>query len=194
MSDAHHTSDPPADENAANDGLEQASNTDADAMANANPNANPDANLDANPAQPDVDSSAPFVSLFSPNIPSVAPPPPSDSIAGSSSSSRGHALRPLPSLTSIPAMTKRTARKKGAVKQAPIAQFNTQIPQALKDVDDPTTPVDSNRGVDPRAGSYQTLRALFSTDVPNSRTPSYQLASGPLYLRGRSTTVPRCSW
>jgi hypothetical protein len=181
MSDAPHLSDLPADEDAADNGLEQASTADA--------------------AQPDVDIGAPFVSLFSPNIPSPAPPPPSDFTAASSSSSRGHAggsppssSRHLASLASIPAMKKRTPRMKVSAKQLPIAQFKTQIPQALKDADDPTTPLDSNRGVDPRAGSYQTLRALFSTDIPNSQTPSYQQASGPLYLRGRSTTVPQCRW
>jgi hypothetical protein len=114
MSDAHHLSDLPADEDAADNGLEQASTADA--------------------AQPDVDIGAPFVSLFSPNIPSPAPPPPSDSTVASSSSSRGHAggsppssSRPLASLASIPAMKKRTPRMKVSAKQLPIAQFKTPM-------------------------------------------------------------------
>jgi hypothetical protein len=177
MNDAHHPSGLPADEDG---GLEQS-------VADA--------------AQPAVDSSAPFVSLFSPHIPSVAPSPPSGLRAVSPSSSRGYAAgspsnssRPLASLASIAAMAKRTARMKVSDKQPPIAQFNTQIPQALKDTDDPTTPVDSNSRVDSRARSYQTLTALFSTDMPNSRTPSYHQASGPLYLRGRLTVASQCIW
>ncbi|KAF2795078.1 hypothetical protein K505DRAFT_205910, partial [Melanomma pulvis-pyrius CBS 109.77] len=98
--------------------------------------------------------------------------------------------RPLASLASVSAMTKHAARLKVSDKQPPIAQFNTQIPQAQKDADDPSTPVDSSSSVDPRAGSYQTLTALFSAgDMPSSRTPSYHQASGPLYLRASNDSM-----
>jgi hypothetical protein len=89
-------------------------------------------------------------------------------------------------------MSKRTARLKVSGSHPPIVQLHTQIPQAQKSGDDPTTPLDNTgrkRTTMDRVSSEQTtmtsLSKLFSdTTMSGSRAPSYNNATGPLYLRG----------
>ncbi|KAF2472536.1 uncharacterized protein BDR25DRAFT_220715 [Lindgomyces ingoldianus] len=95
--------------------------------------------------------------------------------------------RPLAVLASSSAMMKRTARLKVLDEQpTTAAQINTGIERAQKDADDPTTPVDSKKST-ARGRDYTTLTLsrLFAGDatLPSSRTPSYNQAAGPLYLR-----------
>jgi hypothetical protein len=123
------------------------------------------------------------VSLFSPN---VVTDPTAPARAGSSTSP-SNSSRPLATLSGVANM-KRTARLKVSDQQpSPIVQFSARIPSAQKDADDPTTPPDSRRNTWGRDYSaLTTLSRLFAGDgtMPNSRTPSYNQASGPLYMRG----------
>jgi hypothetical protein len=140
----------------------------------------------------------PQVSLFSPSVPAILPTAAPEVGTGSTrahvsaygppSSSRS----PLPSLGSVANMSKRTARLKVSGSHPPIVQLHTQIPQAQKSGDDPTTPLDNTgrkRTTMDRVSSEQTtmtsLSKLFSdTTMSGSRAPSYNNATGPLYLRG----------
>jgi hypothetical protein len=85
---------------------------------------------------------------------------------------------------------KRTARLKASGSHAPIVQLHTQIPAAMKSGDDPTTPIENTsrkRTTMDLARHEQitmtSLSKLFS-EGPHSRAPSYNNATGPLYLRG----------
>jgi hypothetical protein len=105
------------------------------------------------------------------------------------------ASRSLSVLASATNMTRRPARLTVSDEQPPIAQLNTQIPSAQKAVDDPTTPLDSSRrSGESRRHEYAplTLSRLFAGDatMSSSRTPSYNQASGPLYLRASFEAVP----
>ncbi|PSN75132.1 hypothetical protein BS50DRAFT_33504 [Corynespora cassiicola Philippines] len=122
----------------------------------------------------------PHVSLFSPGVPAIPPSHacdlPSDSTHGHAGSSAScNSSRPLSTLSAAANMTKRTNRLKVSDEQPPIVQLHTQIPRAQKDADDPTTPVDSKRS---------------NSTMPNSRAPSYNQATGPLYLRASSEAIP----
>lgn len=139
-------------------------------------------------------SSTPHVSLFSPGMPTILSEE-SDNLATEStrvhvgSSSSSNSSRPLATLASVANMTKRTSRMKVSDEQTPIVQLHTKIPPAQKDADDPTTPVDHKRSKDTRGREYTTLTTLSrlfagESTMPNSRTPSYNQAAGPLYLRG----------
>ncbi|KAF2117102.1 hypothetical protein BDV96DRAFT_644535 [Lophiotrema nucula] len=145
-------------------------------------------------------SNTPHVSLFSSGLPATSSQEPSDAIgatprahAGGSPSS--NSSRPLSALASAAAMTRRTARLKVSDErpQSPIAPLTARIPSAQKDVDDPTTPVDSRRSEDGRyTTTLTTLSRLFAGDatMSTSRTPSYNHATGPLYLRASTEAVP----
>lgn len=146
-------------------------------------------------------SAAPHASLFSPGVPAALPEEGSSRLIAdgtrarvSGSSSLSTSSRPLAVLASASNMTRRTARLTVSDEQ-PIAQLSTQIPSAQKDVDDPTTPVDSQRSKETRGREYTTLTTLNrlfagDTTMPASRTPSYNHATGPLYMRGTFARLP----
>jgi len=145
-------------------------------------------------AEDSTDSSPPRVSLFSPQMRSESPVervPNVTPVHAGSSASPSNSSRPLATLASVASM-KRNARLKVLDAQPPpIAQFSSQIPSAQKDADDPTTPPDSNNSRENTRGreytTLTTLSRLFAGDgtMPSSRTPSYNQASGPLYVRGK---------
>jgi hypothetical protein len=157
----------------------------------------PDAYAHAH-ADTGADSSPPRVSLFSPQLPSQSPveraPIVTPVHVGSSPPS--NSSRPLATLAGVASM-KRNARLKvmDAQPPPPIVQFSSQIPSAQKDADDPTTPPDSSNSRDNTRGreytTLTTLSRLFAGDgtMPSSRTPSYNQASGPLYMRGTLTVA-----
>jgi hypothetical protein len=100
----------------------------------------------------------------------------------------------MPSFGAIANM-ERTARLKAASSQPPIVQLNTQVTAAQKSGDDPTTPLEntSRKRTTMDLGRHEqstmtSLSKLFSeTDLnSHSRAPSYNNATGPLYLRGMS--------
>jgi hypothetical protein len=91
-------------------------------------------------------------------------------------------------------MSKRAARLKVSDEHPlPIVQLQTRIDQAQKSADDPTTPLENETG---RRTTMDLMRSehavrtdisrLFSESVAGagSRAPSYNNATGPLYLRG----------
>jgi hypothetical protein len=145
---------------------------------------------------PDVDSAqvtTPHVSLFSPQmrpespierVPNVTPVQTGNSSMAASSRS--------PTTLAGAAAMKRNARLAVLDSQPqPIVQFTSQIPSAQKDADDPTTPPDASNSRESNRGreytTLTTLSRLFAGDgtMPSSRTPSYNHASGPLYMRGQ---------
>lgn len=142
-------------------------------------------------------NSTPYVSLFSPSqphvLPTATPTVVSDGTRShvSSFNAPGPSRSP-PSLGPIANMPKRTARLKVSDSHPPIVQLHTQVPEAMKSGDDPTTPLDnSNRKrttmdvVTSERTTMTSLSKLFSeTTVSHSRAPSYNNATGPLYLRG----------
>ena len=139
-----------------------------------------------------TDTTAPRVSLFSPQVPPESPVERASNVTPVhvANSSPSNSSRPLATLASVASM-KRNARLKALDAQPPpIVQFSSQIPSAQKDADDPTTPPDSNNSRDNTRGreytTLTTLSRLFAGDgnMPSSRTPSYNQASGPLYMRG----------
>ena len=106
--------------------------------------------------------------------------------------------RPLSSLAAVASMTKRTSRLKLADDHTPIVQLQTQIPSVQKSGDDPTTPLDTpgkkRTTIDLIGNEYAavtTLSRLFAdgSSMSNSRAPSYNQATGPLYLRGACACV-----
>lgn len=143
-------------------------------------------------------SSTPHVSLFSPGVPASPRATILDFAAGGSytratSDSPLNTSRSMPSLAHIASMSKRTTRLKTSEELPPIVQLQTRIERAQKSADDPTTPLEA----DPRRRttldlmrSEHTVRTdigrLFSESaaVTGSRAPSYNNATGPLYLRG----------
>jgi hypothetical protein len=159
-----------------------------------------------------VTARPPHVSLFSPGVPTVSTPSvPLMSPAASSDTGTGHpratpessptpatSSRPLPSLASVAGMTKRTSRLKLGNDHPPIVQLQTQIPSVQKSGDDPTTPLDTpgrrRTTVDLVGSEYATVTSLSGLfaggySMSNSRAPSYNQATGPLYLRGTSIRV-----
>lgn len=148
-------------------------------------------------------ASTPHVSLFSPSVPPILPPKsPEPAPSNSSGSSRAHVnlfaspnhSRSMPSLGAVANM-KRTARLKLSDAHPPIVQLHTQIPEAQKSGDDPTTPLESPSRkrttmdlMRHERTTMTSLSKLFSETamMPGSRAPSYNNATGPLYLRGIS--------
>jgi hypothetical protein len=71
-------------------------------------------------------------------------------------------------------------------------QLHTQIPEAQKSGDDPTTPLEGTSRkrttmdlMNSERTTMTSLSKLFSeTTMSGSRAPSYNNATGPLYLRG----------
>jgi hypothetical protein len=143
-------------------------------------------------------SSTPYVSLFSPSVPAI---PPSTPAAFASGSARVHAgpyrslssSRSMPSLANDPSMTMRTARLQISDDRPPIVQLQTRIDRAQKSADDPNTPLETEgkrRTTMDLMRSENSVRTdlsrLFSesANMPGSRAPSYNNATGPLYLRG----------
>jgi hypothetical protein len=151
------------------------------------------------PADGAGSSGTPYVSLFSPSEPPVLPSPPPPDVA-TSSTPRVHvggftppqSSRSIPSLNALANMPKRTSRTNTPDAHPPIVQLHSQIPAAQKSGDDPTTPLEDptrKRTTIDTLNSQQTtmtsLSKLFSeTTIPHSRAPSYNNATGPLYLRG----------
>jgi hypothetical protein len=142
-------------------------------------------------------SSTPHVSLFSPSVPPILPTASPDIVTESSrphvsSYSPPSSSRSPASLGSIANMSKRTARLKVSDTHPPIVQLHTQIPEAQKSGDDPTTPLDNSSrkrttmdAVTSEQTTMTSLSKLFSDNtMPHSRAPSYNNATGPLYLRG----------
>ncbi|KAJ4298823.1 hypothetical protein N0V90_004065 [Kalmusia sp. IMI 367209] len=146
------------------------------------------------------EGSAPRASLFSAGRSAMLPGPSSEHTtdaptphAGSPSPS--NSSRPLATLAVSVANMKRSQRTRVSDDPQPIAQFTTQIPSAQKATDDPSTPPDSRRSRDIRGREYTTLgtlsRLFTSNDaMPSSRAPSYNQASGPLYMRATSESIP----
>lgn len=148
----------------------------------------------------------PHVSLFSPGVPSVPEMSPATSPDAGIGYARGthessptpaSSSRPLSSLAAVASMTKRTSRLKLGDDHPPIVQLQTQIPSVQKSGDDPTTPLDTpgrkRTTIDLVGSEYATVTSLSglfagSHSMSNSRAPSYNQATGPLYLRG----MPAC--
>lgn len=152
---------------------------------------------------------SPHVSLFSPGVP-AGPAVPAMSPTASSDAGIGHArtthegsptpsgsTRPLSSLAAAASMTKRTSRLKLGDDYTPIVRLQTQIPSVQKSGDDPTTPLDTPGKkrttfdlIGSEYASITSLSGLFAggSSMSNSRAPSYNQATGPLYLRG----MPAC--
>lgn len=70
-----------------------------------------------------------------------------------------------------------------------MARRNAEIPSAQKDVDDPTSAVDANRdsGYASLMSSSRDRDPGYGSAMSSSRAPTYMHATGPLYLRGRSS-------
>jgi hypothetical protein len=150
---------------------------------------------------------SPHVSLFSPGVPVVSPTAsPAAGVGYARATHEGSPTpagppRPLSSLAAVASMTKRTSRLKLAGDHTPIVQLQTQIPSVQKSGDDPTTPLDTpgkkRTTIDLIGNEYTavtTLSRLFADgpSMSNSRAPSYNQATGPLYLRGMSSCL-KCS-
>ncbi|KAF9697499.1 hypothetical protein EKO04_004459 [Ascochyta lentis] len=154
---------------------------------------------------------SPHPSLFSPGVPPVSAASPVSPTASPSDPAIGYARphegsptpagpsRPLSSLAAVASMTKRTSRLKLPDDHTPIVQLQTQIPTVQKSADDPSTPLDTPGRkrttidlVGHEHAAINTLSRLF-TDGPtmaHSRAPSYNQATGPLYLRASNDAVP----
>ncbi|KAH3913885.1 hypothetical protein HBH56_095580 [Parastagonospora nodorum] len=155
------------------------------------------------PAVDSPSSSTPYVSLFSPSQPHVLPTAAPTVVSEgtrthvSSFTAPGPSRSP-PSLGSISNMPKRTARLKVSDSHPPIVQLHAQVPEATKSGDDPTTPLDNSSRkrttmdvVTSERTTMTSLSKLFSeTTVSHSRAPSYNNATGPLYLRASNDAIP----
>lgn len=92
-------------------------------------------------------------------------------------------------------MPKRPSRPQASDERTPIVQLQTQIDQAQKSADDPNTPLEDTGKRRTTLDLMRTEHA-FRTDISTlfsesaamsaSRAPSYNNATGPLYLRGKS--------
>ena len=147
---------------------------------------------------------SPHESLFSPGVPAMSPIASPDTGIGYALPHEGSPTpagpsRPLSSLAAVASMTKCTSRLKLNNEHTPIVQLQTQIPSVQKSGDDPTTPLDAPRRkrttrdlMGNEHNTLTTLSRLFAdgTGMSNSRAPSYNQATGPLYLRG---VLPACS-
>jgi hypothetical protein len=148
---------------------------------------------------------APHVSLFSPGVPPMSPTAASEAGIGyarathEGSPTPAGPSRPLSSLAAVASMTKRTSRLKLGDGHTPIVQLQTQIPSVQKSGDDPTTPLDTpgkkRTTIDLMGSEYATINSLSGlfasgTSMSNSRAPSYNQATGPLYLRASNDAVP----
>jgi hypothetical protein len=142
-------------------------------------------------------SDTPYVSLFSPNVPAIPPSAPSD-LTGNPRTHVSHSRslsysRSMPSLANYSSMTSRASRAHNPDDRPPIVQLQTQIDRAQKSADDPTTPLEEHgkrRTTLDLMRSEHSVRTdisrLFSESaaMPGTRAPSYNNATGPLYLRG----------
>ncbi|KAI2477437.1 BTB domain containing protein [Pyrenophora tritici-repentis] len=149
-------------------------------------------------------SSTPYVSLFSPDIPALPPSEPPEPVGSSRGTHASHIRslsysRSMPSLANHVNMAKRPARQHASDERAPIVQLQTQIDRAQKSADDPTTPLEEQgrrRTTLDLMRSEHAVRTdisrLFSESaaVSGSRAPSYNNATGPLYLRGEAIPLP----
>ncbi|KAJ4342848.1 hypothetical protein N0V95_006827 [Ascochyta clinopodiicola] len=133
---------------------------------------------------------SPHVSLFSPGVPVVSPSPAPtaslDAALGHARPHEGSPSRPPASLAAVASMTKRTSRLKLA-------------DDVQKSADDPTTPLDTPGRkrttidlVGHEHAAINTLSRLFTdgSSMAHSRAPSYNQATGPLYLRASTDAVP----
>ncbi|KAF2009730.1 hypothetical protein BU24DRAFT_81386 [Aaosphaeria arxii CBS 175.79] len=144
-------------------------------------------------------TTTPHASLFSTGTPPTSSSPVTDTTRTHvNASSSSNSSRSLSVLASAANMTRRTARLTVPDErpQPPIVQLSAQIPSAQKDIDDPTTPIENRRsqdgGISREYATLTTLSRLFAGDtttMPNSRTPSYNHAAGPLYLRASSESI-----
>lgn len=147
---------------------------------------------------------SPHVSLFSPGVPSMSPTASSDAGIGyaraihEGTPTPAGPSRPLSSLAAVASMTKRTSRLKLGDDHTPIVQLQTQIPSVQKSGDDPSTPLDmpgkKRTTIDLIGNEYATITSLSglfasSASMSNSGAPSYNQATGPLYLRGASACL-----
>ncbi|KAF2026562.1 hypothetical protein EK21DRAFT_73897 [Setomelanomma holmii] len=144
----------------------------------------------------------PHVSLFSPDVPPIMPSVSPDVTLVAGRSHVGSFASPSPS-RSMPSLgastTKRTARLKVSDSHAPIVQLQRQIPEAQKSGDDPTTPLENTSRkrttmdlMRQERTTMTSLSKLFSETamMPGSRAPSYNNATGPLYLRASNEAIP----
>jgi hypothetical protein len=97
------------------------------------------------------------------------------------------------SLFSSPTSRSQALRPSASVTMRAHSRRALEISSAQKDVDDPSTPIDSQRDreaatSDERSLTVSTVPHLASGDtfMTSSRIPSYVNASGPLHVRGRS--------
>ncbi|KAF1952974.1 hypothetical protein CC80DRAFT_596130 [Byssothecium circinans] len=145
-------------------------------------------------------SSSSRVSLFSPNEPAIVGEASAARVGDApvpvhAGSPPPNSSRPLQTLANIASMKRNSRLKVSDEQPSPIAQFTPRIPSAQKDADDPTTPPDSRRSRESQGRDYTTLTTLsrlFAGDatMTNSRTPSYNQASGPLYTRASNESIP----
>jgi hypothetical protein len=101
-------------------------------------------------------------------------------------------MTPPVSLFSSPTRRALTVRPNASVAMRRNSQLAMDMSSAQKDVDDPTTPFNSQRDTEATISEDRSLipsdvSRMLSTDmsVDTSRIPSYINASGPLYARGR---------
>ncbi|CAG5158775.1 uncharacterized protein ALTATR162_LOCUS5248 [Alternaria atra] len=148
-------------------------------------------------------SSTPYVSLFSPNVPAIPPSAPSD-LTGSPRAHVNHSRslsysRSMPSLANYSSMTSRASRNHISDDRPPIVQLQTQIDRAQKSADDPNTPLEEPGRRRTTLDLMQTehsvrtdISRLFSESaaMPGTRAPSYNNATGPLYLRASGEAIP----
>ncbi|KAF1828506.1 hypothetical protein BDW02DRAFT_574822 [Decorospora gaudefroyi] len=159
---------------------------------------------DGEPGEGAGSSSTPYVSLFSPNVPAIPPSSPSDCAGGSPRANVANvrslsSSRSMPSLANIASVTKRASRLPVSDDRPPIVQLQTRIDQAQKSADDPSTPLENEsrrRTTMDLMRSEHSVRTdisrLFSESamMSGSRAPSYNNATGPLYLRASSEAIP----
>jgi hypothetical protein len=109
-------------------------------------------------------------------------------------------LAPLAPLEPLANMPKRSARLRlSDTHRAPIVQLHTRIPEAQKSGDDPSTPLENTSRkrttMDLTQSEHTTMTSLsnlFSGTAitSHSRAPSYNNATGPLYLRSMPLRDP----
>jgi hypothetical protein len=157
------------------------------------------------PVDSDTSSSPPpHVSLFSPDVPPILPARLSD-VATGSSGAHASTFTPASSSRALPSLAPLTMAKRNVrltvsdTHMAPIVQLHTRIPEAQKSGDDPSTPLENTSRkrttMDLTQSEHTTMTSLsnlFSGTAitSHSRAPSYNNATGPLYLRSMPLRDP----
>ncbi|CAI6331944.1 unnamed protein product [Periconia digitata] len=132
------------------------------------------------------------LSLFSPHVPASQSDDPAQHEPDVTSPISS---RPLQTLAGVASMKRNSRLKVSGEQSSPSTHFARRIPSAQKDADDPTTPPDSAKDRESQGREYTTLTTLsrlFAGDATmmNTRTPSYNQATGPLYVRASGESIP----